>query len=219
MKQCYIQKQNASRLTVFFAGWGMDVAPFTDYTPVGSDLMLCYDYRTLDFVLPEGYREIRVVGWSMGVWAASQVLQSVKMPITESIALNGTMTPVNDEKGISKAIFQGTLNGLNERNLQKFYRRMCLPRKGLDGFIAIRLQRDVEDLKEELRIIGEQSVVLPVSSFIWNKAVIGKQDLIFTSDRQWNAWKDSATEVEELDIPHYSEEIVRRIVCGEGVGI
>lgn len=38
--------------------------------------MLCYDYRTLEFdaSLLKEYREINVIGWSMGVWAATQVM-------------------------------------------------------------------------------------------------------------------------------------------------
>lgn len=36
------------------------------------DYMICYDYRTLDFdtSILEQYRQVNVVAWSMGVWAA-----------------------------------------------------------------------------------------------------------------------------------------------------
>ena len=73
MKQVYIIKDKHPRLLLFFAGWGADETPFKGYQPADSDYMLCYDYRTLDFdtSLLKTYQEINVIGWSMGVWAAS----------------------------------------------------------------------------------------------------------------------------------------------------
>ena len=77
MKHYFIQQKHLPRLTLFFAGWGMDECPFMDYCPENSDLLVCYDYRSLDFdfTLLQGYQEIRLIAWSMGVWAASMVLQ------------------------------------------------------------------------------------------------------------------------------------------------
>ena len=49
--------------------------------PENSDLLVCYDYRSLDFdfTLLQGYQEIRLIAWSMGVWAASMVLQDMDL--------------------------------------------------------------------------------------------------------------------------------------------
>lgn len=49
MKHYFIQQKHLPRLTLFFAGWGMDECPFMDYCPENSDLLVCYDYRSLDF--------------------------------------------------------------------------------------------------------------------------------------------------------------------------
>lgn len=214
MKHYFIHKQNHPCLTLFFAGWGMDYHPFTDYISEGSDLLICYDYRSLDFdtSLLKDYREIRLVGWSMGVWAAARVLEHTTLPIKESIAVNGTMTPVDDNYGIPRAIFKGTLEGLDERNLHKFYRRMCLPGKELNRFLEKRPRRDVEELKEELRVIGEYVTALPVPDFTWEKAVTGRMDLIFASQNQTNAWKNTQTPCVEYDIPHYCEQVLRNII-------
>ena len=67
MKQYFIEQRHLPSLTLFFAGWGMDERPFLHYHPADRDLLVCYDYRSLDFdfSLPEGYEDIRVVGWSM----------------------------------------------------------------------------------------------------------------------------------------------------------
>ena len=213
MKHYFIQQNYLPRLTLFFAGWGMDECPFMDYCSGNSDLLVCYDYRSLDFdfTLLQGYQEIRLIAWSMGVWAASMVLQDMDLPICESVALNGTVTPVDDLKGISQQVFEGTLEGLNEVTLEKFIRRMCLKKENLETFLLKRPQRAVEELQEELRRIGEQVKSCAVPSFAWERAVIGKNDLIFTAVSQRNAW--TGTEVAEYDIPHYSEEIMRDLLC------
>lgn len=213
MKQYFIyNKENHPCLTLFFAGWGMDEHPFIDYRPIGSDLLVCYDYRSLDFdfSLLEGYREIRVVAWSMGVWAASCLLQGKgNLPVSDRIAVNGTLTPVDDEEGIPPLIFKGTLDGLNERSLQKFYRRMCGSGEATKHFLERAPQRNIEDLREELRLIGERAVANPVPSFTWKIAAIGTDDLIFGAANQHRAWTQAGVMQDERQASHYDEALLR----------
>ena len=49
MKQYFIEQRHLPSLTLFFAGWGMDERPFLHYHPADRDLLVCYDYRSLDF--------------------------------------------------------------------------------------------------------------------------------------------------------------------------
>ena len=135
MKQSYIIHEHHPRLLLFFAGWGADETPFKMYRPAASDFMVCYDYRTLDFDASglEEYREINLIGWSMGVWAASQTVPQLSSPGTSgegihmanSIAINGTPYPIDQHMGIPPAIYHGTLDGLTGASLHKFLRRMC----------------------------------------------------------------------------------------------
>lgn len=212
MKQYFIHKDDNPWLTLFFAGWGMDEHPFMDYRSPGCDLLMCYDYRSFDFdfSLLEGYREIRVVAWSMGVWAASYLLQDKDdLPVSESVAVNGTLTPVDDEEGIPPLIFKGTLDGLNERSLQKFYRRMCGSGEATKHFLERAPQRNIDDLREELRLIGERAVANSVPSFTWKLAVIGEDDLIFSADNQRRAWTHTGVIQDERQAPHYDEALLR----------
>ena len=101
------------------------------------------------------------------------------LAICERVALNGTVTPVDDLKGIPQQVFEGTLEGLNEVALEKFIRRMCLKKENLETFLSKRPQRAVEELQEELRRIGEQVKSCAVPSFAWERAVIGKNDFDF----------------------------------------
>lgn len=218
MKHYYLHKANHPCLTLFFAGWGMDEHPFRDYHPADSDLLMLYDYRslTLDAALLQGYREVRVVGWSMGVWAAGQVLPHLDLPLTESIALNGTPTPIDDREGIPQAIYQGTLEGLNERNLRKFYRRMCGSAEATENFLQRAPLRPLEELKEELEDIGRQSLAGSVSPFVWTRALVGTGDLIFAAANQQQAWSHTDTEVLTRDMPHYAEGVLREVLLRKG---
>lgn len=200
------------RLLLFFAGWGMDEFPFMQYTPPESDFMICYDYRTLDFdaSLIKPYAMIDVVAWSMGVWAASQVLQGMSLPIRKSVAINGTPFPIDERRGIPPAIFQGTLKGLNQTTLLKFQRRMCLDGNSFARFKESAPQRTVEELKEELDAIGRQYEQLPPTGFNWQRAFIGQNDRIFPPAHQQEAWNDSTALIESGNEAHYDESLLKR---------
>lgn len=49
MQQTFLQRGIGGRLRVFFAGWGMDENPFADFRSSDSDILLCHDYKSLDF--------------------------------------------------------------------------------------------------------------------------------------------------------------------------
>ena len=170
MKQVYIIKDRHPRLLLFFAGWGADETPFKDYQPADSDYMLCYDYRTLDFdaSLLKTYQEINVIGWSMGVWAASRVMDKLQeadtsLIIKNSIAINGTPYPIDDTCGIPSVIYHGTLEGLTGSSLNKFLRRMCFNGEAFKEFLNITPRRPLEELKEELAEIERMYLAQPTT--------------------------------------------------------
>jgi hypothetical protein len=197
------QKKAPSELLLFFAGWGMDEHPFLEYLPADNDSMICYDYRSLSFddSLLAPYQQIRVIAWSMGVWAASRTLSGRNLPVSESIAVNGTPWPVDDEKGIATAIFRGTQEGLKKNTLQKFRKRMCGSKEALEHFMDHAPQRTVEDLREELILIGKHSFYRHESSFEWDKIYIGLQDKIFLPSKQQKAWEGK--NMITVDCEHY----------------
>ena len=69
----------AHKLILFFNGWAMTPVTVEHLSiPKGYDVLIFWDYRDdeaveLDFM---AYEEVRVVAWSMGVWAADRYLQS-----------------------------------------------------------------------------------------------------------------------------------------------
>ncbi|MDR1523674.1 MAG: DUF452 family protein [Tannerella sp.] len=203
-----------SRLLLFFAGWGMDERPFIEYLPPDRDCIICYDYRSLAFdgSLPAPYRNIRVVAWSMGVWAASRVLEGRHWPVTESVAVNGTPWPVDDERGIATAVFRGTLERLDEKTLHKFRRRMCGSREALESFTAHAPRRTVEDLREELEQIDKRSAEPYSPSFAWDKIYIGLHDKIFLPGGQQKAWEGG--NIIPVECEHYPPALWRELFYG-----
>ena len=213
MRQTFITHQHSPRLLLFFAGWGMDEHPFRHYPP-GCDRMVCYDYRTLDFSVDElkEYSEIRVVGWSMGVWAASQLVTTLAtLPVTQRIAVNGTPYPVDEYRGISPSIFEGTLHGLNENSLQKFQRRMCGSATAFKRFQEIAPQRSVTELKEELSAIREAYLTRSQPAWHWDAALVGTADAIFLPANQQRAWTGQQTSCRSIEAAHYSEELFKNL--------
>lgn len=214
MKQTYIVNEGNAHLVLFFAGWGMDEQVFMDYRRQGSDLLICYDYRSLDFDASSlgRYDTIDVVAWSMGVWVASHVLSNQSLKIRYSIACNGTLYPVDDERGIAQAVFQGTHDGLSEASLWKFFRRMCGTNLSLESFRERAPKRSVQELKDELLAINElYRKNKGVLTLIWNKAIIGVDDRIFLTSNQQKAWA-GRTVIEQVKAAHYSEELLRELI-------
>ena len=210
MKQAFIIKQNNPHLLLFFAGWGMDKHPFEEYAPSNHDFLVCYDYTSLDFdySVLSGYETVDVVAWSMGVWAASQIVGSIEQTITNTIAINGTPYPIDDNRGIPEAIFNGTLEGLNEATLKKFQRRMCGSADNFKHFQQVAPQRSVDALKEELAAIGSLYKSCPPKEVKWSEAYIGLNDRIFPATNQQAAWKE-ATNISSGEESHYDEPLFK----------
>lgn len=205
MKQHIIRSGKTPALHLFFAGWGMDHRPFTCLANDQEDLMICYDYTdmTFDYSLLAGYGQIRLSAWSMGVWAAAVTFQNKAIIFRSRTAINGTHTPVHDTCGIPISIFEGTLHSLNEKNLERFNRRMCNSDKALITlFQSHAPQRSIESLQDELAAIGSLARN-PPPVFDWDKIIAGENDLIFPLQNQLNAWSGKENRV-ILPIAHYT---------------
>jgi len=197
---------HSSRLTLLFLGWGMDWHVVSGLSHSGSDLAVVYDYRSLCgeeiSVLIARYEEVNVVAWSFGVYAASRVLAPFGNRIGRRVAVNGTMIPVNDNFGIPRAIFDGTLANFCERSLRRFYRRMCTSATQFAEFCKCSPQRQVSELAEELACFDNYVDGCPRAHFRWDFAVVGKADAIFPPEAQSVAWCGENTAVEEVDCGH-----------------
>lgn len=200
------------KLLLFFAGWGMDENLFSEYRPKEYDFMIVYNYTSLhiDERQLTGYEGIKIIAWSMGVWAASQFLKENKFKILTSIAINGTHFPIHDRLGIPKQIYYGTLKNLNKTTHIKFLRRMCGTSSNLSSYEKKKPQRSVLDLKNELKAIGELSQSLCPFIFNWEEVYISSEDLIFPTAHQKAAW--SGVKFNTMDCPHYPEKLFKELL-------
>ena len=183
---------NNPNLIIYFAGWGTPTSAVSHLAlPENTDLLLCYDYQDLALNVDlSSYSQIRVVAWSMGVWVANQVLGQT--PLVSATAINGTGKPCDDAMGIPQAVFIGTLEQLDERNLAKFQRRMCGDSTTFEQYSQLSGQRDWQQVRSELSELYQSIQQDNGKSLNWTKAIIGEKDRIFPSQNQLNFWQTYA---------------------------
>jgi pimeloyl-[acyl-carrier protein] methyl ester esterase len=213
MKTTWLRKEGAEELLLFFNGWGMD-RRIGDHLLAESlsdgfqaDLLLCHDYRTLELeagVVSElsQYGSITVVAWSFGVWVAQHVALP---PIKCAIAINGTLHPVNAERGISPQVFEATLATYSEKSRQRFNRRMCGTGEVLALFSGMSPDRAASDQREELERLQEHFLTQDSAvraGWRYHHAIIGGRDLVFPAEQQYHAWRGVPQTI-IADMPHF----------------
>lgn len=215
MNITFIKQDNNPHLLLIMAGWGMDANPFHDLSHPGYDIAVTWDYthESLDKAALSPYREIVVIAWSMGVMECARIIPGSGLPVTLTIAVNGTMTPVDNSTGIPEAIFNGTLETLSIETLTRFNRRMCGSAERYKEFTGISPRRSVESLRQELEILGNRATEnAKPSDMRWDMAVIGSRDMIFPAANQQKAWNEIATLT--VDCPHLPDfqSIIKKFV-------
>lgn len=189
----WLNKNASSRVIIFFNGWGMDAAAIK-HLGTKVNLLMVYDYRTTEQVIfPDlaEFKEIVVVAWSMGVWAASRILSRMSIQKSVNIALNGTECPVDDHYGIPLKIYHLTEQRMNERGREIFMQRMLGDASEVERFKQNRSVRPLEEVCEELSSIRKQCAGERIS-LKWNRIYVSTGDVIFPVENQLNWWKGRA---------------------------
>ncbi|RUT72880.1 pimeloyl-ACP methyl esterase BioG family protein [Ancylomarina longa] len=208
MKTTWLKKSNSEKCILFMNGWGCDSHPFEMLTSIEYDVLVCYDYCDI-LIKPEvehlfdKYEEIHLIAWSLGVYVGNLILNHWKELFTSTIAINGTLSPIDNLKGISPAVFQATIDQLNDKNLEKFWNRMCGSKSEFIEFQNIKPKRIIEDQKNELKILQNVIQNHIVDWNLFNIVLIGGKDLIFSSDNQIRAWGIDHNIIIKDEFPHY----------------
>ncbi len=189
-------------------GWGCDANPFQSINSKEYDVLMCFDYR--DLLIPkqverlfENYQEVHLVAWSLGVYVANMLYLQWKDLFASKIAINGTLQAIDNLKGIPPAIFQGTINGLNSRTIEKFWLRMCGGKIGFDRFKMQIPQRNIEDQKEELIVLQELVQNHFIDWNVYDSVLLGQNDLIFPFENLENAWREQKNIIKMENTPHF----------------
>lgn len=198
----WLAKNNTSRVVLFFNGWGMDKR-VVGHLNNACDVAVLSDYRSLeipDMGSLKNYKEMDVIAWSMGVWAAANSIETYRLHPQHAIALNGTERPVDDCYGIPCKIYRLTENGMNEQGYKKFLLRIFGDGKEKFLFVEKPL-RKIEEMREELELIRKQSGIAQ-KMIKWDRVYISEKDLIFPVAQQTAWWKEK-TMVRFLEGGHY----------------
>lgn len=200
MNYFYIkQEAEATVLILFFNGWSMDETAIRHLElPKGTDLLTVQDYRKTEFDPPcdlSKYKEIHLVGWSMGVWGAEQAAIKKQLPpYTTATAIAGTPFPMDNTRGIPRLMFMATLKSISEENRKRFNKRMC-GGKSMKHLLETLEKRTTEEVRDELKTVLDASLEYlngtPAPETIkWDHALIPQKDLIIPVDNQVNYWSE-----------------------------
>ena len=201
---------SSERLLLFFAGWGMDDAPFVPM--LGAfDTAVVWDYTDITSPLPflKDYARIDLIAWSMGVWAATQVLADTSLH--SAVAVNGTPWPIDDTRGIPTAVFDATLVSFSEAGLTRFRRRMCGGTAAMNAFMEHAPARSVEELRVELDAIGNAYRTRGPRNLAWTAAAVCASDRIFPPEAQKAAFPGAKL----FDGAHWAPDLFARLLKGE----
>ncbi len=208
MKIEWLHKSENEKCILFMNGWGCDAIPFQSMNSKEFDVLMCYDYR--DILIPKGverlfenYQEVHLIAWSLGVYVANMTFFKWKDLFASKIAVNGTLQAIDNLNGIPPAVFQGTINGLNSRTIDKFWLRMCGGKIGYDLFKKQLPQRGINEQKEELTILQEVIQNHFVDWNIFDSVLLGNNDLIFPFENLKNAWSEQENVIILESAPHF----------------
>ncbi len=77
MQSHWLNKQNNSKLIIFFAGWSFDYKPFEFLQSKDFDVLMLYDYNNSDLPEIPQYKDYYLISWSMGADQASGLLRQL----------------------------------------------------------------------------------------------------------------------------------------------
>lgn len=192
MRKLWLDRQGGANLTLVFGGWGLGPAPFAALAGAG-DVLFVDDYRDLSDPLPEigAYERVRLLAYSFGVASAAHWLAGAGVTPEQSVAVNGTLFPADERRGIAPDIVAATADGLTPASFARFCRRA-----GLSGPPP---ELDISAAQAELRTIADRG---PAPDTRFDRIWISARDRIIPAAAQETAWAGQSGVVRRLDAPH-----------------
>lgn len=179
MKYKWLNESNNKKLIIFFNGWGMDENVVKHFSPEDYNVLMFYDYNTLDtdfnFDSIKKYSDKYLVAWSMGVMIATNFDINYK----SSTAINGTLKPIDENYGIHPKIYDLTIKGFNEKGRERFLRTI------FNEKFSPNVTRLLEEQKTELSSIKTYSAK---EDFKYTKVFISDNDKIIPTKSQIAFW-------------------------------
>lgn len=178
MKYKWLNKKNNTKLIVFFNGWGMDEAVVKHLKFENFDVVMFYDYNSLDIDMHfvNKYSEKYLVAWSMGVMTAT--LFDIRY--NSKTAINGTLKPIDNKYGIPEKIYDLTIKGFSLKGRERFIKSMYTGNPVMPD-----IQREFENQKTELEALKNYK---SNENFKYDKIIISDNDKIIPTANQVAFW-------------------------------
>ena len=180
MKYKWLNQRKNNKIIIFFNGWGMDENIVKHLDCEDYDILMFYDYNTLDtdfdFNLLNSYSEKNLIAWSMGVMIATLFPQ---INAKNKIAINGTLKPIDIELGIHPKIYDLTIKGFDKKGREKFINSM------FDNKVKINCQREISEQHSELIALKNYYAD---ELFKYDKIIISDNDKIIPTKSQVTFW-------------------------------
>jgi biotin synthesis protein BioG len=208
MKSCWLQQTGSKDCLLFMAGWGMGPEPFVglDFGP--RNVLLVYDYRSLDGCDLSSLQTaaqagtLHLLAWSMGVWVAAYLAQQADFPkFRTALALGGTCRPLDAQYGIAPRDFATLLTSLSAAGLEQFYRSMFDEEAEAERFLRHRPQRPLAEIHAELHSLARACEQHPALPDIYSQRLVTRRDRVFPARNQVRAWGKGACH--SLPWPHF----------------
>ncbi len=185
MKYKWLNRGENNKIILFFNGWGMDENVVKHLDCEDYDVLMFYDYNTLetdfDWDSLNIYSEKNLIAWSMGVMVGNCLAPSLALPLGEGrkIAINGTLKPIDENYGIHPKIYDLTIKGFNEKGRKRFIDSM------FNKTIDINCNREIDEQHSELIALKNYQAN---EAFEYNKVLISDSDKIIPTKSQVAFW-------------------------------
>ena len=203
----YLEKNNSTSLILFFCGWGMDENPFS-ILKNSEDILYVYDYTVPDF--PEfdfsKYKRVRLLAFSYGVYASGIAPLPADLKLEKSVAVSGTLIPVDDRLGVPVRQFELT-EKMDSQSVVKFRQRLFGGEKANEHFEIFEKhlpQRSAKSCTEELLGMKKYVPVMPAAQRKYDKIYIAMHDRCVPTRNQINFWYNNmSADITEIQTGHF----------------
>ena len=202
MKYKWLNGRENKKIILFFNGWGMDEDVVKHLDVEDYDVLMFYDYNNLDtdfdFELLDIYEEKNLIAWSMGVMVGSMSKLDSNC-FSQTVAINGTLRPIDEEFGIHPKIYDLTIKGFNEKGRDRFIKSMFDTQTSFPNPLFQGVgKRSLCDQHSELVALKEICVSTPPTNSLpqgagehsfYNKVLISDNDKIIPTKSQVAFWE------------------------------
>ncbi|MDR2425086.1 MAG: malonyl-ACP O-methyltransferase BioC [Prevotellaceae bacterium] len=223
MKIFWHKKEKNRQILVIFNGWGFDAKMFREIECNGHDIVSLYDYSELEFKQLDfvgKYDVVKILAWSFGVFVADFYAAHIAN-LAVAVAVNGSVSPVDNSRGIPEKIFLATLNSFNETNREKFYLRIAGGLSAYKRFAKFMPDRNSANQSAELHVLYQLALQKQTEGLKWNLAIVSENDKIFPLENLVNAWLEKGVKTLTIKSEHipFADGTLSEILAAAGLPV